>query len=205
VRQQNKDLKQVNVDLQKRLEALESGALRPKVDDTPTGSFLDNPDQHLEARDKRLVEQAVEAAVGKIKGEHAAETHRKASMDAESWLLSQEEIKADPDAADEIAGVIEQNPELAKVARVSPMTAVKMAHMQWRESKGLSHTRTQEASTSAARASGSPSTPTGAPASGKIWTAAEIRRYGASLDSKDPKIKEKHAEIVRAYKEGRVK
>jgi len=162
-------------------------------------TFYDNPDAYLAEKTKE-VEARLER---KMQEQRTEDAHRVASEKAESWLVSQKDFKSDPNALNEVYDILD-SPEYHSLIRANPQKAVKLAHMEWREQKGMSTERTQQALESQARGTTAP--PSGASAGGpKQWTHKELNSYASKLDPRNPADIAKIKEVETALKEGRVK
>ena len=160
-------------------------------------SIFDDPDRYLASRDQRLISSIDKLLDQRLSQREQAQRRTAEADDAGKWLLSQKDFKDDPDALDEIHAIID-DPEIQRVASVSPKQAAKLAYSEWRERKGLNNGRTNA---SGARA-GSVS-PSGTSGSGqKVFTRQEIEKY---LDPQHPDFNKRFEEVKKAQVEGRIK
>ena len=183
------------------------GAIGQQTQTAETGNvnLLDNPELFQANLEKRLSTSLETRLAGIIERREQEVNLAAQGRAAESWLLAQKEIIEDPAAVEEITEIL-SDPELARVAQVSPSIAAKQALAVWKEQKGLAGNRNDAARAAATRTH---SAPPSAGGSGnpnkKTWTAAEAKSYLATLDHRAADFNEKYAVIEKAMKEGRIK
>lgn len=193
--------------LQARLDALEKSNVRPVGNDgdgKPVTSIFDNPDLYLQEREKKIVAEAEQRILSRIEEQNRVSKHKADAVEAEKWLLSQNYLKDDPMALDEI-NVILDDPEIQDLTSVNPKIAAREAYARWCSSKGIDPSRREAGKESTARAT-TPK-PSGAVSSSgqKVWTMAELKAYAGGLDSRDPEFAQKWAVVEKALKEKRFK
>lgn len=204
------DLRQKNREYRAKLEALENElkAIRstpaPAVQvPTPSDvSIFDNPEQYLARREAALIKQFEERATALLSQKETTTTRMAQVEAAEKWLRTQKEFQENPDALEEIADILVENPRLARVKMVDPELAAEKAYEMWRSSKGVDRDTTKDKAAAAAPP------PTGAAVvadAGKVSLSA-VKAKLASLDATKHedrvKIRELTAEAEKALRGG---
>lgn len=207
LRSKNREYKSELETLRTRLEAVEKNGLSQGGGgrEEPAPSLLEDPGAFMHKFGEELLTKAEHRAVNRLKAEQAEERQKTSLAESERWLLSQNELKEDPEAKEEIFDVIQNDPQLMATLSVAPQIAVKTALQIWRESKGIDSTTRESAETSQARARTAKPSPSGSSSAAKVWSQAEIKAYTDTLDTRDPKFNEKWEVVRKAIKEGRVK
>lgn len=204
-------------ELEKELEAMRSKfqtekaapQSQPAQQQPEVPSFLDDPEKwsaHQKEEAKKAALQAVE--------EREAEKQRQAAYvqstdQARSLLLTRSHLKEDPNAASEIAAILEQKYDrLAQYdGGADPMNAAKLAYLEWCQQKGVvpdldGLPKGAMNMTGGKASSGVPPT---APGTGKrVFAPGEVKKYLNEVQAGTPEWQRRLDETEEAYREGRV-